>query len=147
MRASKNPHRSNGKYESIKFELIKSVFSSFDRCGQAKARIDQMRSTNRSSSNQSSLFFNHLIDAGKQKPASIKWEPVRIDRRRQNPFFFNHLIDADKKKTASIKWEPIRIDQGESTRAVRTYVRPNPNFKISQRPKTQKKKTLFEESD
>ena len=39
-----------------------------------------MRSTNRSSSNQSSLFFNHLIDAGKQKPASIKWEPVRIDQ-------------------------------------------------------------------
>ena len=39
-----------------------------------------MRSTNRPSSNQSSLFFNHLIDAGKQKPASIKWDPVRIDQ-------------------------------------------------------------------
>ena len=68
-----------------------------------------MRSTNRSSSNQSSLFFNHLIDAGKQKPALIKWEPVRID-------------------------------QGESTKAVRTYVRPNSNFKRSQGPKTQKKR-------
>ena len=48
MRASKSPHRSNGKNESIKFESIKSV-------------------------------FNHLIDAGKKKPASIKWEE-RIDQ-------------------------------------------------------------------
>ena len=56
MRASKSPHRSNAKYESIKFESIKSV-------------------------------FNHLIDAGKQKPASIKWEE-RIDQVRINQVCF-----------------------------------------------------------
>ena len=43
----------------------------------------------------------HLIDAGKKKPASIKWE---IDQGCTY-----HLIDAGKKKPASIKWE---IDQG-----------------------------------
>ena len=56
MRASKSPHRSNGKNESIKFESIKSV-------------------------------FNHLIDAGKKKPASIKWEE-RIDQVRINQVCF-----------------------------------------------------------
>ena len=33
------------------------------------------------------LFFNHLIDAAKQKAASIKWE-VRIDQVRINQGFF-----------------------------------------------------------
>ena len=82
-----------------------------------------MGSTNRSSSNQSSLFLNYLIDAGKKKPASIKWEPVRIDRRRPNPFF-NHLIDAGKKKARIDQMgtrtnRPRRIDQGCTY--VRTY--------------------------
>ena len=51
------------------------------------------------------LFFNHLIDAAKQKAASIECK-VRIDQG-----CFNHLIDAAKQKAASIKCE-VRIDQG-----------------------------------
>jgi hypothetical protein len=39
---------------------------SFDRGGQEKARLDQM-------GNRSRLPY-HLIEAGKKKPASIKWE-------------------------------------------------------------------------
>ena len=50
------------------------------------------------------LIFNHLIDAAKQKAASIKCE-VRIDQG-----CFNHLIDAAKQKGASIKCE-VRPNQ------------------------------------
>ena len=48
--------------------------------------------------------LNHLIDAAKQKAASIKCEV------RPTKFELNHLIDAAKQKPASIKCE-VRIDQ------------------------------------
>ena len=47
------------------YVCIKAAVS-FDRRGQEKARVDQM-------GNRSRLPY-HLIDAGKKKPASIKWE-------------------------------------------------------------------------
>ena len=45
MRPRKRSHRSNAKYVRTRFDVRTLLFQSFDRCGQEKGRIDQMRST------------------------------------------------------------------------------------------------------
>ena len=70
-----------------KFDVQIFLLRSFDRCRQEKGRIDQMPS-----------FLNHLIDAAKEKAASVKCQ-----------VFQNYLIDAARKKAASIKCHDVRM--------------------------------------